>query len=381
MKKICIDARMIESAGIGTYLKSLLKNLKSNNFKVSLIVKPGVIKREKWLSSFDLIYLDAPIYSIKEQLLLPFKVPKCDLFFVPHFNIPLLPIRAKKRLVTIHDVYHLSFLSSLKFFEKIYAKHFICKAALQSDKVITVSEFSKSEIIKYTRTKSDKIEVIHNAIDTDLFNIKEDEKNTDNIEKKRSENKKIIDKLKILPKKYFLFVGNLKPHKNLINLLKAFEKLLDDFNDVYLVVVGKSANLINAIDIQKVLEKKEFLSKKLVFIDNALDKDLPYIYMGAISLVFPSYYEGFGYPPLEAMSVKCPVIASNVASLPEICEKAASFVDPNNPTSIYNSMKRMILDDAYKDDLIEKGLKRVKNFTIENFVNKHIDQIQKLLGL
>nr|NGX29113.1 hypothetical protein [Candidatus Anoxychlamydiales bacterium] len=109
MKKICIDARMIESAGIGTYLKSLLKNLKSKNFKISLIVKPRVIERVKWLKNFDLIYLDAPIYSIKEQLLLPFKIPKCDLFFVPHFNIPLLPIRAKKRLVTIHDVYHLAF--------------------------------------------------------------------------------------------------------------------------------------------------------------------------------------------------------------------------------------------------------------------------------
>ncbi|NGX36026.1 MAG: D-inositol 3-phosphate glycosyltransferase, partial [Candidatus Anoxychlamydiales bacterium] len=312
MKKICIDARMIESAGIGTYLKSLLKNLKSKNFKISLIVKPRVIERVKWLKNFDLIYLDAPIYSIKEQLLLPFKIPKCDLFFVPHFNIPLLPIRAKKRLVTIHDVYHLAFLSSLKFFEKIYAKYFICKAALHSDKIITVSEFSKSEIIKYTKVKSDKIEVIHNAIDRDLFNIKKDEKNTDNIEKKQSENKKKIDKLKILPKKYFLFVGNLKPHKNLINLLKAFEKIHKDFNDIFLVIVGKSANLINAIDIQKVLEKKEFLRKKVIFIDNALDEELPYIYRGAISLVFPSYYEGFGYPPLEAMSVKCPVIASNV---------------------------------------------------------------------
>lgn len=264
----------------------------------------------------------------------------------------------------------MAFFAKLKFFEKIYAKHFICKAALQSSKVITVSEFSKSEIIKYTKVKGEKIDVIHNAIDTQHFKI----------EKDPIKIAKIIDKFN-LPKKYFLFVGNFKPHKNLLNLMLAFEKIQKDFEDMHLVIVGKSANLINAIDIQKIIEKKEFLKKKVIFIDDALDEDLPTIYNQAMSLIFPSLYEGFGYPPLEAMSVKCPVISSNVASLPEICHDAASFVDPNNPTSIYNSMKKMIVDVAYKNDLIEKGLQRVKNFTTQNFVNKHVDEMKKLLEL
>ncbi|HEU65018.1 MAG TPA: glycosyltransferase family 1 protein, partial [Chlamydiae bacterium] len=180
MKKICIDTRMIESAGIGTYLKSILKNLKAKvlekeKFKIFLIVNSKVKEKKledyKWLSkNFELIFLDAPIYSIKEQILLPFKIPKCDLFFSPHFNIPIFPIRAKKRLVTIHDVYHLAFFSKLKFLEKFYAKFVIRKAALQADKVLTVSNFSKSEILKYTKAKPDKIEVIYNTLNPIFLN-------------------------------------------------------------------------------------------------------------------------------------------------------------------------------------------------------------------
>ncbi|NGX30320.1 MAG: Glycogen synthase, partial [Candidatus Anoxychlamydiales bacterium] len=323
MKKICIDARMIESAGIGTYLKSILKNLKEKvlekeKFKIFLIVNSKVKEKKleayKWLSkNFELIFLDAPIYSIKEQILLPFKIPKCDLFFSPHFNIPIFPIRAKKRLVTIHDVYHLAFFSKLKFLEKIYAKFFIHKAAMQSDKIITVSNFSKSEILKYTKAKPDKIEVIYNTLNPIFLNKT---KITD-----LKKNKKKIDKYKI-PKKYFLFVGSLKSHKNLLNLIKAYEEMEKEYPDVYLVIVGRSKNLKNSIDIQEILDRNKTLSKKIKIISDLKDEDLASIYEKAIALVFPSYYEGFGYPPLEAMSMKCPVIASNRASIPEVCLSA-----------------------------------------------------------
>ncbi|NGX41209.1 MAG: Glycogen synthase [Candidatus Anoxychlamydiales bacterium] len=381
MKKICIDARMIESAGIGTYLKSILKNLKEKvlekeKFKIFLIVNSKVKEKKleayKWLSkNFELIFLDAPIYSIKEQILLPFKIPKCDLFFSPHFNIPIFPIRAKKRLVTIHDVYHLAFFSKLKFLEKIYAKFFIHKAAMQSDKIITVSNFSKSEILKYTKAKPDKIEVIYNTLNPIFLNKT---KITD-----LKKNKKKIDKYKI-PKKYFLFVGSLKSHKNLLNLIKAYEEMEKEYPDVYLVIVGRSKNLKNSIDIQEILDRNKTLSKKIKIISDLKDEDLASIYEKAIALVFPSYYEGFGYPPLEAMSMKCPVIASNRASIPEVCLSAALYIEPLDHKSIFNGMKKMIEDKDFRKELIQKGLKRVKYFTTnDNFINKHIEQIKKLL--
>lgn len=378
MKKICIDARMIESAGIGTYLKSLIKNLneeilknqilKEEKLKIFLIVNTKV-KKEKKLDidifnskNFKLIFLDAPIYSIKEQILLPFKIPKCDLFFSPHFNVPIFPIRAKKRMVTIHDVFHLAFFKKLKFFEKIYAKIFIGKAVLQSDKVLTVSNFSASEILKYTKARPDKIEVIYNALNP-IF-LKKEKTKDDHLN---------------LPKGYFLFVGSLKSHKNLLNLIKAYENLEKEYPEIELVIVGKNKNLKNSIDIYEILDKNKKLNNKIKIISDLEDEDLPYVYEKAISLVFPSFYEGFGYPLLEAMSQKCPVIASDRASIPEVCLDAALYIEPQDYKSIIKAMKEMIEDKNLRKELIQKGLKRVKYFTNENFIEKHIKQIKKLL--
>jgi len=378
MKKICIDARMIENAGIGRYIKYLLKNLKDNilinkTLKISLIVNAksqenDLAENRSLFKNCELIFLDAPIYSIKEQILLPLKIPRCDLFLSPHFNIPVLPIRAKKRLVTIHDVYHLAFFSKLKFLEKIYAKFFISKAVLQSDKIITVSNFSKSEILKYTKVKKDKIEVILNCIDTNFFKKQKDKKQIE----------KVIDKIN-LPKKYFLFVGSLKAHKNLLNLIKAFEEIDKEYPEKYLVIVGKNKNLKNSIDIKNIIEKNDRLTHKVKLVSDATDKDLLVIYEKALALVFPSFYEGFGAPLLEAMSMKCPIIASNRASIPEVCSSSALYIEPSDHKSICNAMKKIIEDKDFRKELIQKGVKRVKYFTNENFINKHIDQIKKFL--
>lgn len=369
MKKVCIDARMYYNAGIGTYIRTLLKNLDLTKFKIYLIVTDEIKKKETWLEqNFELIVLNAAIYSIKEQIFLPLKIPACDLFFSPHFNVPLMPIRAKKRLMTIHDVYHLAFFSSLKFFEKIYAKLFICKAALHADKILTVSEFSKSEILKYTKIKKDKIDVIYNAIDVSIF------KNAKNIDDSQKVKKRLS-----LPGKYFLFVGNFKPHKNLVNLIKAFVEIENFFSDVYLVIVGKNKNLKNFVDIEKILKTNEALREKIKILYDVDNEDLSLIYENAISLVFPSMYEGFGYPPLEAMSMKCPVITSNRASIPEICKDGAIYIEPNDYKSIYIAMKKIIEDKDLRKSLIEKGKNRVNSFTVDDFVRNHINLMETLL--
>lgn len=368
MKKICIDARMIKNGGIGTYIRTLLSNFNNANFDITLIVSSKDLKNYKFFKNFNLITLDAPIYSIKEQVLLSLKIPKCDLFFSPHFNIPIFPIRAKKRLVTIHDVYHLAFFANLSFLEKIYAKFVINRAIKISDKIITVSNFSKDEIIKYTSVLKDKINVIYNAIDLEAFKKKSD----------KNEINKVVNRLN-LPKNYFLFVGNLKPHKNLINILKSFEIFQNEHKDFYLVIVGSNKNLINSIDLKSFLSTTEDLIKKIKFLENVSLDDLIVIYQFAKALVFPSLYEGFGYPPIEAMSVNCPVIVSNLSSLPEICKDGALYVDPYDVKDISKAMKDIIENKNLKTNLIEKGQKRVKSFSIENFIKNHIVQIESLL--
>src|SRR3989344_5453005 len=105
---------MLESGGIGTVLKNLIQNFQRGSFNLRLIVHPQAAEKYSWLSSFDLIFAPFPIYSVREQLQLPFIVPSCDIFWSPHFNVPLLPVRAKRRVVTINDMYHIAFSNDLR---------------------------------------------------------------------------------------------------------------------------------------------------------------------------------------------------------------------------------------------------------------------------
>jgi glycosyltransferase involved in cell wall biosynthesis len=175
VKELCIDARMLLSSGIGTYLKNLIKQFIDGPFKLRLIGDPAVFETLGWRSGFDLIPCKSSIYSLTEQLKLPLVIPKCDIFWSPHYNVPLLPIKAKVRVVTIHDVFHLATFSSLKIQEKIYAKYVLQKAVNSSSHIFTGSSFSAEEICKYTNADRKKISVIYHGVDPELFSAIRDE--------------------------------------------------------------------------------------------------------------------------------------------------------------------------------------------------------------
>ncbi|HUD02034.1 MAG TPA: glycosyltransferase, partial [Rhabdochlamydiaceae bacterium] len=156
---------MAFNSGIGTYVRNIVSLLKDGPFKMKLIANAEIIKKWPALASFDLISTSAPLYSIQEQIQFPFLIPSCDLFWTPHYNIPLFPIRAKKRVTTIHDVYHLAYGKTLSLPKRLYAKAVIKVAATISDHIITDSTFSKEEIIKYTTTPREKITVISLGVD------------------------------------------------------------------------------------------------------------------------------------------------------------------------------------------------------------------------
>ena len=183
-----------------------------------------------------------------------------------------------------------------------------------------------------------------------------------------------------LPQKYFLFVGNLKPHKNLQNILKSFDKLICQYEDVYLVIVGQNKNLNHFFDISEVLKNNKKLKDKIKLIDSASDQDLPILYQLSKALVFPSLYEGFGYPPLEAMASGTCSIVSDRASLPEICENSAYYVKPLDIDSIYKAMHDILTDDKLRDDLINKGVDRVKLFDKKISIEKHLSLIKEMIN-
>lgn len=347
MKEICIDARMLGSTGIGTYLKNLIYHFQKIPFNVKLIVHPSACTTISWLERFELIFCTAPIYSIEEQWKLPVLIPSCDLFWSPHFNMPLLPIRARKRLMTIHDAFHFAFFSKLSLAQKAYVKLVIPNAIKKSERIITNSHFSKMELMKYSKLKEEKISVIHLGANPTHFKMKPPTKY-------------------VVPEKYILFVGTSKPHKNLHGLVNAFYELKKKgYDDLSLVVVGKD-------------RFSGWRNSSILFLENVEDEHMHMLYHNAAVTVFPSFYEGFGLPPLEAMTCGCPVIASKAASIPEICGDAALYIDPLDIQDLSRSIISVLENQELRNALIQKGAERSTLFRWEHSAEQHLEIFERM---
>lgn len=366
-KTLTIDARMIHHSGIGTYLKNLLPLVKEH-FDTVLLGTAADFEKFSWAKNIELIETSSAIYSLKEQFELPRKIPPSDCFWSPHYNIPLRSIKARKRMVTVHDVFHLAFYKQLPLPQKIYARQMFNGVVKKADKIITVSATSKSEICKYTAAAPDKITVIHNGLDKSIFNLSKDAPGLERVREKYR-----------LPERFILFVGNIKPHKNLKNLIVAFAELAPKIPDACLVVVGKREGFITGDEeISGVLAQHPDIQEKIIFTSAVEYEDLPSFYKLAAVFVLPSLYEGFGLPPLEAMACGCPVIVSGIPVLRETCSDAAFFVDPHDPADIAGGITKVLTDENLRSQLIGKGLQRVGNFSWEKSAEKHIEEIHKL---
>lgn len=331
MMDLCIDVRMAFSSGIGTYIREIVPFFRESPFQVTLLVHQP---NHPWCKGFKQIVFDAPIYSIQEQIQYPFKIPRCDLFWSPHYNVPLLPIRAKKRIATLHDACHLVFGGKM---EKMYAKRVMGRALHRSDQLITVSEFSKKEIQKYLG--NGRLEVIPIGVNSKRFT-------------RRSYSNEVRKKYQ-LPERFILFVGNQKPHKNLKGLSRAFSKV--KVPNLKLVLVGNGTQR-----------------------GPVADEDLPALYSMAEAFVFPSLYEGFGLPPLEAMSCGCPTVVSKAASMPEVCGDASLYFDPDSDDEIAAAILKVIEQSETRDLLIERGFDRIKQFDWQKCAERHIALFEKV---
>ena len=361
MLVLVIDFRMHKASGIGTYIKNIVPFL-INKFEITLLGNSTEINQYNWANKVKIVECNSKIYSIKEQFELFKKILRCDVFWSPHYNIPLLPIKAKKRLVTIHDVFHLAFYDDLSFKQKLYAKAVINQAVSRSDKILTVSKFSVDEIKKYTNTKQN-IEIVYNAIDFDKFKVIDDKSKLDLIE----------DKYK-LPSEFLLFVGNVKPHKNIKKLLFALKDI-----DTNLVIVGKKDGFITGDDNISSLIKECNLDNRVFFTGYVDDEDIPVIYNLAKLFIFPSLYEGFGIPPLEAQACGCPVVCSNVASLPEVGgADSVVYCNPYSVEDIKEKIEIVLNNKDLQNELRQKGFENIKRFSWEESAKKIIEVIERL---
>ena len=361
---LCIDARMYHASGIGTYLQNLLPAL-ADSFRLTLLGNPD----ELAAVDASVIPVQLPIYSVAELRHLPARVPPCDVFWSPHYNVPLLPIRARRRLVTIHDVFHLAYFRGLTLPQKLYARTVTTAATRLSHRIITVSEFSKSEIRQRLRIKADKITVIPNGVDHELFNVAHDAAVEQQVRHRYQ-----------LPETYVLYVGNVKPHKNLSTLVQAFAALPESSAAVHLVVVGKKEGFITEdTGLRELIDQHPSPASRVHFTGFVAQDDLPWLYRRAHLFVFPSYYEGFGLPPLEAMACGCPVLVSGRASMPEICAEAVSYFRPDRTGELTALLQQALAwSPIQRQRRIESGLARVQKYRWESAVAEHTALIRRL---
>ena len=359
--RIAIDARKLRDYGIGTYVRNLLRHLSridSTTEYVLLCRAEDCGTAEELGENFRAIPETARPYSIREQLRVPLDLRRegIDLFHAPHYVLP--PLTPCKSVVTIHDCIHLRFPQYLpNRLAYAYARSSLWFATHRSNRVLTVSEASKRDILRYFRIPEGKINVIPNAIDERFGEAP----TPDEIERVRERYQ--------LNAPYVLYAGNIKPHKNLERLIEAFHTLRhdSDLEHVKMLIIGdeisKYATLRRAVHKYK-------LHKHVRFFGFVPDKTLAVLYRLARVFVFPSLYEGFGLPPLEAMASGTPVITSNVSSLPEVVGDAAILIDPLDPGAIADAMRRVLMDSALRETLRAKGLQRVGEFSWERSVRR-----------
>jgi len=353
---LTIDLRMINASGIGTYIKNVVPLVINELDGVNFTLLGNLKELELIDKKVNKVEFTSPIYTPREQLEFLKKVPKeTSLLWVPHINIPIF--YRKKLLVTVHDIFHIANPDYVKgLHRKLYAKTLYKSVRNHAEAIICVSEFTKKEFCKLLHHDKNNIYTIHNGIDPSWRDIP-----------KMS---------RLHEKPYLLFVGNVKPHKNLKNLLIAYKKVMNNIPHD-LVIVGKKEGFITGDN--EILKMAEPLGSRVHFTGFVSDNELKQYYKSADALVFTSFYEGFGLPPLEAMACGCPVISSNAASLPEVCGDAASFVNPYEPDDIADKIRLLTHDQDLRKQLISKGLERINLFSWRKSAKKTSSVIERVL--
>ena len=373
MARIAIDARKWRDYGIGTYVRNLVRHLAriDNATTYFILCEPPEEAEIRVLGeNFVPIVESARGYSIEEQLTIPRHLRKlgAELFHSPHY---VLPLRCPApSVVTIHDCIHLRFPQYLpNRVAHTYARYMIGHAARSARRILTVSEASRNDILHFfPKTDPGRISVIANAIDESLLVAPGDE-----------ELAQVRERYQIHGR-FVLFVGNIKPHKNLARLVSAFAlvKKRAGMDDLKLIVIGEEAG--GFVSLRRLVET-EGIRRDVRFFGFVPDPTLAALYRLAAVFAFPSLYEGFGLPPLEAMACGTPVVTSNTSSLPEVVGDAAVLIEPESIESIANGVASVLEDAGLRARLVERGFARARHFSWERSVTGIRRSYQQALGL
>lgn len=312
---VLVDARWIAPHGIGRFAKEVIQRL----------------------PEAERISDGPPLLSPVEPLWLSIEVSRRrpGVYFTPGFNPPLwsnVPV-----VFTIHDLIHLHFGEESSFLKHLYYRFVVRPAASSSARLLTVSEYSKQEILNWTRLPSERVDVVYNGV-SEAFTRE--------------------GSIYAPGYPYLLCVSNTKPHKNLERTLEGFARSGVSSEVKLLLRVSSSPRIEEHLHKLGIRDRVELIGQ-------VTDEELAALYRGAVALLFPSLYEGFGLPVLEAMACGTPVLTSNVTALPEVVDNAGVLIDPYEVEAIAEGIRRLVEDSALREELRRRGLERAKQFSWE----------------
>jgi len=400
---IGIDARFYGPVGkgLGRYTQEIVDRvikideendyvifLCRENYETFVVPRSGVKK----------VLVKARWYTLKEQIMLPFLIWRegIDLMHFTHFNVPILtPTRF---IVTIHDLILTKFptvrastlspwIYKLKnFFYKIV----IWTAVKRARKIIAVSEFTKQDIIHKFKVRPERVVMIYEGVSGNfqfsylrqgfggqaIFNFQLADANVSEINNEKLESGRPNSQFPIPNSQFLLYVGNAYPHKNLEGLIKIMPGLREKFPDLKLVLVGKEDYFYKRVkDFARSLNlfKEGDDNSPVIFPGFVPDEDLKNLFASASAYVFASFYEGFGLPPLEAMSQGCPVASSKESCLPEVLGQAGLYFDPRSEDDMIEKISQLLSDEKLRADLIRLGYEQAKKYSWDKAVRETVE--------
>jgi glycosyltransferase involved in cell wall biosynthesis len=291
-----------------------------------------------------------------------------DVYHSLHIQIP--PTRNIKTVLTVHDCRYLAFPELYKHREVENYRYHMTISLNRVDLVATVSEFTKQEVLAYFPIPENRVRVIHNGFNSYV---------SDNDRLEEKANRFIAENN--LPQAYLLYIGVLDPRKNLGRLIEAIARCRQEFNDFpELVIAGISREKWPRSNQARRAKELGILGN--IYLSGLVEKDILWgLTQKATALCYPSLYEGFGFPPLEAMSFGVPVLAGNSSSIPEITGNAACLVNPLSVDDIAQGLKRVVFDSQYRQALIESGYRQIKKFSWRKAATEYIRLYQEALNL
>lgn len=361
---IYIDGLFYRGSGIGRYYESLVKEFTKRGIKVYTCI-PIKLKDHfekdfrEYEDNIEPIFVDYAKFSIKgfwkQSKVLKNLESNVDLFFYPHVNLPFYV--PKRTILTIHDLRPFTEYWDRSNLKKLIFILYLKRALKKSKIILTISNTVADELKNRFLISTDRLKVIYEFIDDKFYNVD-------------------LSQRPVVEEEYILFVGNRKKHKNLKNLILAFDKIKYKVK-VKLVIAGSKEKHKDEVD--ELIGRLNLKNHIVEFIAPS-DEVVINLYQHAKLFVFPSLFEGFGLPPLEAIALDCPVITSNILVLREILGEEIACFDPYDASDMAGRLLKVLIDTAYREYLINKGRQRLSFFDKNKIIDEHISLFNEVNG-